>query len=113
VRDPRERLRDILEAIRHIERYSVQGRNRFESDELLQTWFVHHLRVIGEAARSLPVDVRDHVSDVPWSKIVGMRHILVHCYFEVDTDVVWDVVEKDLPGLRRAIERALQDLEGT
>ena len=76
MRDPRERLRDILDAIGRIESYAVRGRRAFESDELLQSWFVRLLQIIGEAVRALPQDVRDRAPDVPWSKIVGMRHIL-------------------------------------
>ena len=73
MRDPRERLRDVLEAIERIERYAARGRDAFEGDELLQSWFVRHLQIIGEAVRTLPADVRDRAPDVPWSKIVGMR----------------------------------------
>ncbi len=107
MRDPRERLKDILEAIGHIERYARRGRQAFEDDELIQNWFVRHLQIIGEAARSLPQETRDRAPDVPWSRIVGMRHILVHDYFAVDTNVVWDVVQRDLPELRRQIRALL------
>jgi len=51
VRDARERLQDILDAIDHIQRYAARGREAFEADELLQNWFVRHLQIIGEAAR--------------------------------------------------------------
>ena len=88
MRDPKERLLDILEAIDHINRYAVRGREAFERDELIQTWFIRHLQIIGEAARALPQEVRDHMPNVPWSKIIGMRHILVHDYFRVDTELV-------------------------
>jgi uncharacterized protein with HEPN domain len=54
MRDPKERLRDILEAIGSIERYAARGRQAFESDELIQNWFVRHLQIIGEAAYALP-----------------------------------------------------------
>jgi uncharacterized protein with HEPN domain len=111
MRDPKERLRDILEAIEYIERYAVQGKEAFERDELIQNWMVRHLQIIGEAARALPQDVRERVSEVPWSEIIGMRHILVYDYFRIDTEIVWDVVERGLPVLKRSLQALLDELE--
>jgi uncharacterized protein with HEPN domain len=110
MRDPRERFLDMLEAIDHIERYAVHGRQAFERDELIQNWFVRHLQSIGEAARGLPLDMLAKAPDIPWSKIIGMRHILVHDYFNIDKDLVWDVVERDLPDLKRKVEAILREL---
>jgi uncharacterized protein with HEPN domain len=109
MRDSRERLLDILEAIGHIERYAARGRQAFEQDELIQSWFVRHPQNIGEAARALPPDVLAKAPDIPWSKIMGMRHILVHDYFNIDKDLVWDVVERDLPDLKRKVEAILRE----
>jgi uncharacterized protein with HEPN domain len=111
MRDPVERLRDMLEAIEYIERYAVQGKEAFERDELIQNWMVRYLQIIGEVARALPQDVRERVADVPWSKMIGMRHILVHNYFRIDTEIVWDVVERDLPVLKRSLQTLLDELE--
>ena len=58
MRDARERLQDILDAIEHIQRYAARGREAFEADELHQNWFVRHLQIIGEAARLLPEEIR-------------------------------------------------------
>ena len=66
------------------------------------------LQIIGEAARLLPEEVRASAPDIPWSEIIGMRHILVHNYFGIDTQVVWDAVERDLPSLKEKITTLLQ-----
>ena len=112
MRDPGERLRDILESIRQVERYSSRGREAFENDELVQNWFVRHLQIIGEAVRALPEDIRNRAPDIPWAKIMGMRHILVHDYFEIDREVVWQAVEHDLPVLKEKIQQLLCQLSG-
>ncbi len=111
MRNPRERLLDILEAISNIERYALRGWEAFDRDELIQNWIIRHLQIIGEAARSLPQDVRDRATGIAWYKIVGMRHILVHNYFGIDKDVVWDVVEHDLPQIKQEIKILLEKLE--
>jgi len=110
VREPRERLQDILDAIGHIERYAQRGRVAFEADELLQNWFVRHLQIIGEAARAVPDEWKLLAPEIPWNEIVGMRHILVHDYFGINAEVVWGVVERDLPALRRRVETLLKAL---
>lgn len=109
MRDPKERLKDILEAIDAIERH-IDNRSDFENNEILQVWAVHHLQIIGESARALPEHVRSRAPDIPWSKIIGMRNILVHSYFDIDIDIVWNVVQRDLPELKPKIEALLKRL---
>jgi len=109
MRDDRERLLDIVEAIERIERYTVQGRSSFESDELIQTWVLHHLQIIGEAVRSLSSTTTSNAQNVEWTKIVGMRNILVHNYFSIDTDIVWAVIENDMKPLKSKIQKLLAE----
>lgn len=111
MRDPKERLRDILDAIERIRRYSDRGRTAFDADELIQSWFVRHIQVIGEAARMLPEEVRALAPDVPWREIIGMRHILVHDYFGIDGEAVWSAAVEDLLPLEARV-KALLDLLG-
>ena len=73
MRDARERLRDILEAISAIERYLDRGKAEFEQNELLQVWFVHNLQIIGEAARGLPADIRSLAPEVAWPRLSGKQ----------------------------------------
>lgn len=111
MRDSAERLRDIVEAITAIERHSDCEKRAFERDELLQTWFVRHLQIIGEAARAIPEEVRALAPEVPSYQIAGMRNVLVHGYFEVDTDLVWDAATRDVPALKPAVEHLLATLD--
>jgi uncharacterized protein with HEPN domain len=110
LRDPAERLRDILEAIAAIERYSNCEKKGFERDELLQAWFVRNLQIIGEAAKGIPEEIRALAPEIPWHQIAGMRNVLVHGYFEIDTDLVWDAATRDVPALKPAIEQMLATL---
>ena len=61
------------------------------------------MQIIGEAVRALSDEVRNAEPEIPWSKIIGMRHILVHDYFSIDTETVWSAIERDLPELKRKI----------
>jgi uncharacterized protein with HEPN domain len=78
MRDDRERLLDILEAIERINKYASKGRAVFEEDELIQTWVIHHLELIGEATRALSPEIKKDYAETPWAQIVGLRNILVH-----------------------------------
>jgi uncharacterized protein with HEPN domain len=111
VRSPQERLRDILEAIEGIERYHHVDYADLMNNELLLAWFERNLEVIGEAARSLPQSIRDMASDIQWSDIIGLRTILVHQYFRIDSAVIWKIVQSDIPALKPKIQHFLAQLE--
>ncbi|MFO8008234.1 MAG: DUF86 domain-containing protein [Candidatus Brocadiia bacterium] len=111
MRDVEERLNDILEAIEAIERYRDRDREAFEREELIQAWFLRHLQIIGEAARAVPEEVCVLAPEVPWHKIIGMRNVLVHGYFDIDTDIVWKAATRDVPELKGAVERLLERLQ--
>ena len=108
MRDDRQRLHDILDAIKRIERYAKRGRRAFEEDELVHTWMIHHMQIIGEAAGKLTASFRKTHHDIPWPQIIKMRHILVHDYFGIDLGEVWAAVERDLPTLKNQISRILK-----
>ncbi len=113
MRDPYERLRDIQEAIMNIMKYTDQGRDLFDQDELVQTWVIHHLEIIGEATPSIPQAFRTLHPEISWKQINGMRNILVHHYFGINRDRVWAVVEHDLPALKASVDAILAGQEGT
>ena len=107
MRRDRQRLEDILEAIERIEKYASGGRESFDRDELVQTWVLHHLQIIGEAVRGLSDEIRSAHPDIPWAQIAAMRNILVHDYFGIDLEEVWTAVVRDLPQLKTKIAAAL------
>ena len=78
MRDDAERLRDILDAIHQVERYLEKGRGEFNTNELVQVWVVHHLQIIGEAARGLSRGLRAEHPEVPWSDVIAFRNLVVH-----------------------------------
>ncbi|MBA5869422.1 MAG: DUF86 domain-containing protein [Nitrospira sp. CR2.1] len=108
MRDDRDRLQDILDAIKNIERYAKRGRRLFEEDELIHTWMIHHIQIIGEAASKLTPAFRKTHSQVPWPQIITMRQVLVHDYLGIDLAEVWAVVERDLPALKKQIQQMLK-----
>jgi uncharacterized protein with HEPN domain len=69
-----------------------------------------HLEIIGEAARAIPQQFKEQHPDVPWRQINGMRNALIHMYFGIDQDVVWAVVENDLPVLKAQVDAVLHDM---
>jgi len=108
MRSPQERLLDILEAIARIERYVALGKVRFLEDELIQVWIVHHLERIGEAAARLGREFHEAHPQVPWREMVAMRNLLVHEYFSVDLEEIWETVVRDLPLLKAQIQTLLE-----
>lgn len=110
MRDDRERLLDISEAIQRIEKRSPQQLELFSEDEMAQVWVIHHLMIIGEAVRALSPEIRGRYPEMPWCKIIGMRNILVHGYFGVDVGIVWSVVNNDIPQVKEQIERMIAEL---
>ncbi len=102
-----ERLQDIWDAIDRIQsRFDL---DRIEDDEMLQVWVLYHLQIIGEAARALSSEIMQNHSQVPWSKIVGLRNRVVHEYFDIDLDIVIDIVTYDLPELKEQIQEILNN----
>lgn len=104
-RDPDLLLEDILSAVRKIERY-IAGMDEelFRKDDKTVDAVVRNLEIIGEATRHLPEDFLAQHPDVPWRQIAGMRNRLVHEYFGVDLDLIWQVVRQHLPQLQARLE---------
>ena len=108
-RSPREYLRHILDEIEYVEN-TVAGltKESFQRDETLKRSFTRSIEVIGEACKQIPSSFRDKHRQVDWRSIAGMRDHLIHGYFGVDYDIVWDVVEKRLPELKKEVLELLK-----
>ena len=104
-----EYLRHILDEADYL-RAESEGlsRDAFLSDETLKRAFARSLEIIGEASKKLPDELRRKYADVPWRSMAGMRDRLIHGYFGVDYELVWDVVDGKIPALREAIRRILE-----
>lgn len=104
-----ERLQDILDAIDAVNRYTQQGKTAFEGQELIQVWVVHHCEIIGEAVKSLPDELLNKYPEIPWGQIIGLRNRLIHEYFRVDPEVIWNIARQDLPPLKTVVSRMLEE----
>ena len=110
MRSDRERLLDILEAIERIEVQAARGRSLFAEEEVAQTAVIRWIEIIGEAARGLTAELREAHPEVPWRRMVAMRNVLIHGYFDIDVDLVWSVAEGDLPKLEGQIRAIVESL---
>ena len=104
-------LDDIIEAIARIERYTVNGTQVIEQDDLIGTWVLHHLQMIGEAARSLSQPLKRAHPEIAWRQLIDFRNVVVHQYFSVDMAIVRAVVDHDLADLKAKVEAIAQTVE--
>jgi uncharacterized protein with HEPN domain len=105
MRSDADRVSDILEAIAKIGERITDSLDAFQGDEMLQVWAIHHLQVIGEAARGVSQSLKDRHPEVLWPQIVALRNILVHEYFGLNMRQVWTMTQEDLPKLEEQFQR--------
>lgn len=98
-------LDDVLDSCRRIRSYTEgMSRTEFEGDGRTIDAVAWNLVVIGEAVKQLPEELTSTAPEIEWRKIAGLRDVLVHAYFGLDTDIVWDVVENKIDPLSRVVE---------
>ncbi|MSU62292.1 MAG: DUF86 domain-containing protein [Pedosphaera sp.] len=110
--DPKVTLRQIQDAARRLQTLCA-GKTM---EQLLADWLAtaaleRFLEIVGEGVKRLPLDLRARYPDVPWKEIAGTRDHLSHGYDNVDYQVLWDAVQKDLPVLLTVVEQMLKDLD--
>ena len=108
MRNPEVYLKDILNSANKILKYSDGlSYEEFNENEMIQDAIIRNLEIIGEAVKNIPGDIRDEYPDLEWKKIAGLRDILIHDYFGVDLEIVWNVVKDKIPQLKRVVENIL------
>lgn len=99
----------ILESVEIIEEYcSGSEKEDFLKDKKLQDAVIRRIEIIGEAVKNIDNSFKDANSDIEWKKIAGMRDIIIHKYFGVDLELVWNAIVDELPVLKKEIEKILK-----
>jgi uncharacterized protein with HEPN domain len=103
-------LKDILDSIAKIERYLLEYElQKFQNDELVIDAVVRNVEIIGEAANNLTRDFRSKNTQIEWRKIIDTRNRIVHGYATVDLEIIWNITQNDLNGLKIEIEKLLKN----
>jgi uncharacterized protein with HEPN domain len=93
--------KDILDSIEKIEEF-IEGMDfdKFQDDDKTSSAVIRKLEIIGEAVKQLPDEIRDSYKKIPWKEMAGMRDKLIHWYFGVDYEIVWNVIKEEIPQLK-------------
>lgn len=110
MKDDRSYCFHIKDAIERVQLYTVDGRAAFLSDRKTQDAVLRNLEIIGEAVKQISPEIKSQYSQTRWREISGMRDKLIHEYFGVNLDIVWEVVGQDLPDLKNTVDSILERL---
>lgn len=103
-------IQHMRDAVRNIELFTKGlSKERFLRSGLRQSAVVRQLEIIGEAAKNIPEDMRQEYPDIAWKKLTGTRDKLIHHYLGVDLEMVWNIIEEDIPSLKKKIEKILKE----
>lgn len=97
----------MLDSILRIDEY-VESKEQFYNSRLVQDAVIRNLQVMAESSQRLSEDIKSNYPEIPWKSISGFRNILVHGYLSVDLDVIWSVIEQELPALEKALTEIKQ-----
>ena len=108
----KQRIQHMLDAIAEIEHYTFQTNfPAFIENSMMRFACIKQMEIIGEAANYVSAETIDAFPDIPWRQIIGLRHILVHEYFGVDNNLIWQIISKDLPSLKLGLQNVLATLD--
>lgn len=106
------RLKHISAAILCVEEYTKGvTEEQLKGDRLRLHATIYNVQIIGEATYKLTSEFKQQHQETPWAVIEKMRHILVHDYFKINFDVLWDVITKDIPVLKSQVEHYISEMQ--
>lgn len=103
-------IEHMLDSILRIDEY-VENKELFYSSRLVQDAVIRNLQVMAESSQRLSEDIKNNFPDIRWKDISGFRNILVHDYLGVDLDMIWSVVELELPKLEKALTKIIKTIK--
>lgn len=111
-RSSKDYLQHILDEAEYLFKYSQNlTKDSFLQEETFKRAFVRSLEIIGEATKNLPDEFKSDYPEVPWRRMAGIRDKLIHNYFGVDYNVVWDAVVNEIPNIKLSIEQIIDDIK--
>ncbi|MBM3710131.1 MAG: DUF86 domain-containing protein [Actinobacteria bacterium] len=111
MRDPKLYLKDILAAMNAIEKFvNRKDFKKFKKDDMRLSAVVRKFEIIGEATKNIPEEIKLKYSTIPWKDMSGIRDRLIHFYFGIKYELVWETIKKDIPKVKPLIEKILEDL---
>lgn len=105
-------FQDILKAIESIEEF-VRGMDfeAFKRDDKTVSAVIRKFEIMDEAARNIPKNIRNNYPDIPWKEMIGFRDKLIHFYFGIKYEIVWDTIKMKLPDLKEKIKKILEEMK--
>lgn len=111
MRDDRAFIEDMLARIAMVEEFVQPGREIFMTSIMTQEAVIRSLEIIGEASRSLSDEFRTAQAQVPWRQIAAFRNFVIHVYWEIKVERIWEIIENDLPSLKAQLQAILPILD--
>jgi uncharacterized protein with HEPN domain len=110
-RDDAAFLEDMIGRIDLVLEFTSDGREAFMTSKMMQEAVIRSLEIIGEATRNVSQDLRDENSEIPWRQIAAFRNFVIHVYWDIKLERIWEIVEKDIPILRPQLQAILESLQ--